>query len=276
MGCTVVKYLLVLLCGLASVAGSAFAADLPKREIGPAPALAPVFTWAGFYIGTQTAAINLDGNVRTSGNAGSTIAEVASLRRPGSLSLDDTNLASGAQVGFNVQYGAIVLGLEGDLAFADVSPRSLFFSPASDPSAFRQDLEWFGTARGRVGFAFDQALIYATGGLAFGDVTNKVAFLRNTDFAFQHMGRSSDWGVGYAIGGGVEFLLPAFLGDFSIVGRLLGASSVTVKAEYLYFDLGDKNVLVNAVPGAGINSFTSNFETKGHTGRIGFNYRFGT
>jgi outer membrane immunogenic protein len=134
MGCTVVKNLLVLLCGLASVAGSAFAADLPKREIGPAPALAPVFTWAGFYIGTQTAAINLDGNVRTSGNAGSTIAEVASLRRPGSLSLDDTNLASGAQVGFNVQYGAIVLGLEGDLAFADVSPRSLFFSPASDPT----------------------------------------------------------------------------------------------------------------------------------------------
>jgi outer membrane immunogenic protein len=118
-----------------------------------------------------------------------------------------------------------------------------------------------------VGFAFDQALIYATGGVAFGDVTNTVAFLRNTDFVFQHVGRSIDWGVGYTVGAGVEFLLPAFLGN---------ASFATVKAEYLYFDLGDKNVLVNALPGFGINSFTSKFETKGHIGRLGFNYRFGT
>jgi hypothetical protein len=49
------------------------------------------------------------------------------------------------------------------------------------------------------------------------DVTNSVAFLRDTDFAFQHAGRSSDWAVGYAVRAGVEFLLPAFLGNFSIV-----------------------------------------------------------
>jgi outer membrane immunogenic protein len=272
----VIKKLAALMYGLASFASLANAADLPRRDLASAPALAPVFTWAGFYVGTQTAAINLDGNVRTNGNAANTIAEVATGRRPASLSLTESNLASGAQVGFNVQWGSVVLGLEGDLAFADVSPRAIFVGTLNDPSAFRQDLEWFGTARGRVGFAFDQALIYATGGLAFGDVTNSVALLRNTDFAFQHVGRSSDWAVGYTVGAGVEFLLPAFLGNFSIVGRLLGANSVTVKAEYLYFDLGDKNVLVNALPGFGINSFTSNFETKGHIGRLGFNYRFGT
>jgi outer membrane immunogenic protein len=272
----VIKKLAAIMYGLASFATLANAADLPGRDIGPAPALAPVFTWAGFYVGTQTAAINLDGNVRTRGNAANTIGEIATGQRPASLALNETNLASGAQVGFNVQWGSVVLGVEGDLAFSDVSPRALFFSTLNDPSAFRQDLEWFGTARGRVGFAFDRALVYATGGLAFGDVTNRVAFLRNTDFAFQHAGRSSDWAVGYAVGAGVEFLLPAFLGNFSIVGRLLGANSVTVKAEYLYFDLGDKNVLVNAVPGGGVNSFTSNFETKGHIGRVGFNYRFGT
>jgi len=127
-----------------------------------------------------------------------------------------------------------------------------------------------------VGVAFDRVLVFATGGLAFADATNRVSFHRNTDFAFQYVGRSSDWAVGYAAGAGVEFLLPAALERFSFIGRLIGASSVTVRAEYLYFDLGDKNVLVNAVPGVGLNSFTSNFETKGHIGRVGFNYRFGT
>ena len=119
-----------------------------------------------------------------------------------SLSADASNLASGAQVGFNAQFGSVVVGVEGDLAFPDVSPRATFFSPLNDPSAFRQDLDWFGTARGRAGIAFDQMLIYATGGVAFGDVTNSVAFLRNTDLAFQYAGRSSDWAVGYTVGGG--------------------------------------------------------------------------
>src|SRR5215216_4355888 len=240
----------------------AAAADLPQRDFPSIPMAAPVFTWAGFYFGTQTAAINLDARFRTSGNAAGTISDIAANRRPASLSADASNLASGAQIGFNAQFGSVVVGVEGDLAFADVSPRATFFSPLNDPSAFRQDMEWFGTVRARVGMAFEQVLIYATGGVAFADVTNSVAFLRNTDLAFQYLGRTSDWAVGYAVGGGVEFVLPASLGNFSLIGRLIGASSVTVKVEYLYFDLGDKNVLVNAVPGVGVNSFTSNLKPR--------------
>ena len=199
---------------------------------------------------------------RTSGNAAGTISDIAANRRPASLSTDASNLASGAQVGFNAQFGSVVVGVEGDLAFPDVSPRATFFSLLNDPSAFRQDLDWFGTARGRAGIAFDQVLIYATGGVAFGDVTNSVAFLRNTDLAFQYAGRSSDWAVGYTVGGGVEVLLPPSLGKFSLLGQLIGSSSVTVKAEYLYFDLGDKNVLVNPVTGFGANSFTTMWTPK--------------
>jgi outer membrane immunogenic protein len=119
-------------------------------------------------------------------------------------------------------------------------------------------------------------LVYATGGLAFADVTNRVSFHRATDSAFQYLGRSSDWAAGYAVGGGVEFMLPAALERFSFIGRLIGASSVTVRAEYLYFDLGEKSVVVNALPGIALNSFGSQFETRGHIGRVGFNYRFGT
>jgi outer membrane immunogenic protein len=261
---------------LAGLAGQALAGDLPRGTPAmPLPA-APAFTWAGFYIGTHTALIGLDGTIRTYGNAPNTLAEIAAAQRPASLSIDDASFASGAQVGVNAQFGAVVVGVEGDLTYGGASRREFVFGALQEPNVFRQDLDWLGTARARAGVVFDQVLVFATGGLAFADVTNRVSFHRTTDFAFQYVGRSSDWAVGYAIGGGIEFLLPAALERFSFVGRLIGASSVTVRAEYLYFDLGDQNVPVIGVPGVGLNSFTSNFESKGHIGRVGFNYRFGT
>jgi outer membrane immunogenic protein len=260
---------------LAGLAGPVLAADLPQRAHPPFAA-APVFTWAGFYIGTHTAAISVEGTISTSGNAPNTLAEVVAGQRPASLSSDNANFASGAQVGFNAQFGSAVVGVEADLTYGGASRREVSFGTLNEPNIFRQDLDWLGTARARVGVAFDQVLVFATGGLAFADVTNRVSFHRAADSAFQYVGRSSDWAAGYALGGGVEFLLPTALERFSFIGRLIGASSVTVRAEYLYFDLGDKNVVVNAIPGVGLNSFTSNFETKGHIGRVGFNYRFGT
>src|SRR5215218_6264310 len=67
----------------------AAAADLPQRDFPSIPMAAPVFTWAGFYFGTQTAAINLDARFRTSGNAAGTISDIAANRRPASLSADE-------------------------------------------------------------------------------------------------------------------------------------------------------------------------------------------
>ena len=59
----------------------------------------------------------------TSGNAAGTISDIAANRRPASLSADASNLASGAQVGFNAQFGSVVVGVEGDLAFPDKTLR---------------------------------------------------------------------------------------------------------------------------------------------------------
>ena len=270
------RRLVIWSAALAGFAGPVLAADLPRHAPPTAVPIAPVFTWAGFYFGTNTAVINVHGTIRTYGNAPNTLSEIASGQRPSSVSSDNTNFASGAQIGFNTQFGSTVIGVEADLTYGGVSRREISFGALNEPNIFRQDLDWLGTARGRVGVAFDQVLVYATGGLAFADVTNRVSFHRPTDSAFQYLGRSSDWAVGYAVGGGVEFMLPAALERFSFIGRLIGASSVTVRAEYLYFDLGEKSVIVNALPGVALNSFTSHFETRGHIGRVGFNYRFGT
>ncbi|HEY8565756.1 MAG TPA: porin family protein [Beijerinckiaceae bacterium] len=268
---------LAVLTTTALAAGAAHAADLPSR-VAPAPMLPlpPAFTWSGFYVGTYSALISAENKITTQGNAANTIGNVATGRRPAAIDDDRTGRLSGAQIGYNLQFGMFVAGVEADIALANVTPKSVYVSPLADVSYFRSDIDAFGTVRGRLGVALDNVLIYATGGLAGADITDRVAFFRNTDRAFQFVGKKSGVEYGYTVGGGVEIALPASLQQYAFVGRLLGATAVSIKAEYLYYDLGDRNVVVNNIPGVGVNSYTSNFERTGHIGKIGFNYRFGT
>lgn len=272
------KRLALASASLLVLAGAAAAADLPPRAAAPMVPVAPAFTWSGFYVGTHNGYMNLNSTVRTQGNAPNTIANVAANRRPAEISNDGERIFSGVQAGYNLQFGRTVIGIEADVSYTDLSARNAFISTLSDFSLFRQDIDFFGTVRGRFGIAFDQFLVYGTAGVAGADVNQRVAFLRNTDLALQFAGRRSDTEFGFTVGGGIEFVVPTWLRGFDPLGYLLGPAAVpTVKAEYLYFDLGDNNrVLVNAIPGVGLNSYTSQFETKGHIGKIGFNYKFGT
>jgi len=64
----------------------------------------------------------------------------------------------------------VVVGVEADIQAADVQDT---FHGTTDNGLVgfaRQDLEWFGTVRGRLGWAFDHTLIYGTGGFAYGRV----------------------------------------------------------------------------------------------------------
>ena len=110
---------------LAGFAGPVLAADLP-RHAPPTPfSVTPVFTWAGFYFGTNTAVINVHGTIGTHGNAPNTLSEIAAGQRPSSVSSDNTNFASGAQIGFNMQFGSTVVGVEADLTYGGVSRREI-------------------------------------------------------------------------------------------------------------------------------------------------------
>lgn len=241
--------------------------------------IAPIFTWGGFYIGDHTGVMFNETRIRTRGNAPNTIANVAANRRPARVRLeDDFSFTTGLQAGYNFQVGSFVFGPEVDLAYTGrVQDREIFVSGLGDVSVFRQEMDFFGTIRGRIGFtAFNNVLLYGTGGLAYAGIENRVGFLRNTDGAFQFLGKKDEVAVGYAVGGGMEFQLPAQLSFLNFVGPLIGARQVSIKAEYLYYDLGRSSVLVDAVPGVGLNSYTSRFDTTGHLGKIGLNYRFGT
>ena len=262
------------------IAGSALAADLPSRKFAPvAPApvavAVPVFTWTGFYIGAHAGYTFTDNEVRTAGNAANTIANVAANRRPARLSFEDEGFIGGGQLGFNYQLGGgllgggLVFGVETDISYTDLSRDRSFTSSVGDPSTFHQSQEFLGTVRGRLGLAFDRVMVYGTGGFAYGEIDNRVEFFRNTDQALQFTGRNSNIETGYAVGGGIEFALPT--GSFP----LFSSNAVTLKAEYLYYDLKDRSVLVQAVPGVGVNSYTSRFETEGHVVRGGINFKFG-
>lgn len=235
------KYLLsgVAALGLLAAAGAASAADLPSRK-GPvaAPYYPPVFTWTGFYVGVnagyawgQIDSTNL-GVLSTNGFLGN------------GFGFDDPDgFTGGAQVGYNYQIGQWVLGLEADFQGADLQAEA--FDAFSGIRA-SNEINWYGTVRARVGYAFDRFLPYLTGGFAYGQVKNKIA---------TPLGAVSDDNTqyGWTIGGGLEY---AF------------TNNLTAKIEYLYIDL-DKETI--NVPFGTINT---NVETKFSVVRAGLNYKF--
>jgi outer membrane immunogenic protein len=136
----------------------------------------------------------------------------------------------GGTIGYNWQFGQAVVGVEGDLDWSGIKGTTTAFCA---PGCTTQN-HWLSTVRGRVGYAFDRILPYLTAGLAVGDINSTLPGLP---------GGTAD-NAGWTVGAGVEFGVIA---------------NVTVKAEYLYVDLGNFNCGLNCGLLAGGNtSFTSN------------------
>jgi outer membrane immunogenic protein len=197
----------VALTGLVAGAGAVSAADLPARTAPVAPIAAPIvpiFTWTGFYVGVN-AGYGWQNNEDNSFFVppGTFVTAPAA---SGVVSFADDNgdgFVGGAQVGYNYQIGTFVVGLEADLQWADLGGSSgTAFVPAGFPPTFvpagaAGGVDWFGTVRARLGFAFDRALVYGTGGFAYGGA--------DTDDDFGLVNSDDDVRTGWALGGGVEY-----------------------------------------------------------------------
>ncbi len=190
---------------------------------GPPPPVyvaAPI--WSGFYIG-------VNGGYGETANDGP---------------LSPSGGFGGGQIGYNWQglfgYSPWVIGIEADFQGAGISD-SDFYGENS--------LNWFGTVRGRIGYAAGPALIYATGGFAYGDVQSKGNVLG--------LGYDvSETQTGYVVGGGVEYKFnPAW----------------SVKGEYQFINL-DANNLNGAGP---LNGSLYSDRSEINTFRLGLNYAFG-
>ena len=146
----------------------------------------------------------------------------------------------GGTIGYNYQIGQAVVGFEGDIDWADINGTT---NNACALGCKTSD-SWLSTVRGRLGYAADRFMPYITGGAAFGDI--KAA---TPGFA----GGNSDR-AGWTLGAGLEFAV---------------AQNWSLKAEYLYVDLGKFNCGISC--GAAVTdnvSFTTNLI------RAGVNYHF--
>jgi outer membrane immunogenic protein len=259
-----------------ALAGTALAADLPRRAAPPLlPPPLPIFTWTGAYFGINAGYISSDrSTVNVAGLNAVAAANVATGARPAQVRLETDGFTGGGQVGYNYQIGNFVLGVEADAAYTDMDRTVAVVGTTGALTAHRSTLDYLGTVRGRLGIAFDRVLVYGTGGFAYGDVTNTgLYFAPAGSGVLQFSGRSSQTETGWAAGGGIEYALPtdSFLNFFR-------SSAVTLKAEGLYYDLGRRNVaILNTGAGPAANpGYVARFEQSGFIARVGLNYKFGT
>jgi outer membrane immunogenic protein len=283
---------------------SAFAAIAATAAFGAHAQTAPTFNWTGPYVGIN-AGDDFDGATRFDRATGAGTNNVASLAagiRPTGQAVHGSGFTGGAQIGYNYQLGAgsryglgllglggagVVGGLEADAQYTDIHRNDTLsnttnLGPLVTPSttAFTRvnqydgDLDFLGTVRGRLGLAFDRMLIYGTGGFAYGDVQRQAVFYGpNTPTTPFFTGESNGMRTGFTYGGGVEYAVTAnsFLDRFNV----FHASGMTIKAEYLHYDLGADTVTLAGVNGgAGIGSYTYRVRTDGDLVRAGINYKF--
>ena len=262
------KRVLVLSGLLVVGAVPAMAADLPYKA--PPPVMAPLPTWTGFYLG-------LNGGYswgRSSRELNFVTATGATLIAPsGVVTTGGTELEGGlfgGQIGYNWQTANWVFGFESDIQWANQRGSRAFngLIPLAGGGALTgavvdQKLEWFGTFRGRGGFLVGQsALLYVTGGLAYGSLQTDIALAGLTAAGAGIAATASGSGtrVGWTVGTGLEW-------KFS--------PNWSAKVEYLYMDIGSTtNTAFITTPagvtvGANVTSRVTDNIIRG-----GFNYQF--
>ena len=264
--------LVTSLAAFTALTAAASAADLPRRAPPPVFVPVPVFTWTGAYFGINAGYITSTRDTVTTVGVFPVNTGVINGNRPGFLPLPKDGFTGGGQVGYNYQFtpgSGVVVGIEADAAYTDLERSRAFRGNAGGITIARQTQDYLGTVRGRLGYAFDRTLVYATGGFAYGDVNNRVVF-ENAAGTPTFFGNRSRTETGYAAGAGIEYALPtdSFLNFFK-------SSAVTVKAEGLYYDLGRRSIAVAALPGS-TGAYVSRFQNEGVLGRVGLNYKFGT
>jgi len=259
-----VRYVLPGVVALVATA-PALAADLPRRNIPPAPEVAaPIpFNWTGVYVGLNGGSgFRRDvTTTRPDGTLDAFDAETLALLRLDRDKSDDNGFVGGGQVGYNYQltpgFGPVI-GVEADAQFADLNRKRAWtesysavgndFSLVEQANvSTRSSLNYLGTVRGRLGYAFDRVLVYGTGGFAYGHADYRYGVDFNYSLAttgalpvtgvIPYAARSDRWRTGYAYGAGLEYALP--------VESMLGlppSSAVTLAGEYLHYDLGTETV----------------------------------
>ena len=248
-----------LLASLISVLPvGAFAADLPHRAPAPAPAFTSAPTWAGSYLGVDVGGGWTKNSGSWIGNAAPAV--IGSLI--GTAPQNASGIVGGLYGGHNWQSNNIVFGIEADIEASSLSKTSnvtsldVALAPLGPIAAVseRSRLPWQGSLRGRIGYSFGSALLYATGGLAVASVETRVT---NTGRPSPDSFRKTV--SGWTLGAGVEYAID---------------TKWSARAEYRYSDFARFNNSLNAsvfIP----NSVIVNQHVTESVVRVGLTYKFG-
>ena len=248
---------------------TALAADLPMT---PPPPPVPVFTWTGIYVGGQIGYAWGSGNLNYSGYD-----PFDAISFDTGVSAAPRGVMGGAHAGYNFQVNQWVFGLEGA-----IDGTSLRNSVTTNLSAFQGSTVSAtansgiqGSIRGRAGIAWDRALIYATGGVAFASFNTSYNFIGNLNGSplingggtFNASNDFSNTRTGWTVGGGVDYAV---------------TDNWSVFAEYRYTAFGTVSNPGLAEAGfIGAPVLTSALLNVNRTWNqsqveVGFSYKFGT
>lgn len=230
-----------------AVAASAFALG---AVAAPAAAQEPA-NWTGFYAGADLGILSAshDWHVDDSEIDGGEGGEAGFGVVQESKDFSETVATGAIHVGYMQQLGSVVLGAEGGWGLANVDERHSF--DGAEGVNVHSEAHSYGTISGLVGFAAGNLLCFGKGGVAISDLEHT---FNDNGVVTDLDPRQEDDGVGWVVGGGVEYLLTPKL-------------SVRLDAEYLKIEDDGK------VSGGG-ETDKFEIETTFATGRIGFNYRF--
>ncbi len=207
------KTMLVAAAALIGSVGVAAAADLggyrgPSMKDEPLPAIYP--TWGGFYVGGNVG--YGWGNVKNDFTFGDTISD------------DPNGVIYGGQIGYNFQRGNIIFGLEASLNGTGMDDSKSVFI-VDESGKLKNQIDWYATGVGRLGYASGSWLFYGFGGVAWGNVKTKLS-TDSGDFSDS----DSATHIGWTAGAGIERLI---------------SGNLSVRLEYSHVDLGSETVFKN-------------------------------
>jgi opacity protein-like surface antigen len=301
-GIAVLAFLLVFQAGNFAQAQQPAAEQAKEKPVKPhsaqpAAALAPTlppptYNWDGFYAGMNVGAAwgAYDPTTATTRDpqVGYLLhpADIAAVNAAGAQVIDPLGFAGGGQVGYNLQFGRSLLGIEGEadyLHLLGAANSGAIRYPAGGSGFFNgnfklnqfvvssyADADWLMMLRPRVGLTANNWLFYVTGGLALTKLQGQLLFTDGNARgavlgAFQE-GNIDTFRAGYAVGGGIETAL---------------TDRLSLKAEYLWVQFGDvaaHQVASNFISGftpPSPQNFSQSMKLSANLVRLGLNYRFG-
>jgi outer membrane immunogenic protein len=241
---------------LALLALGSIPAGAADMRVAPRAVPVPVATWTGCYIGGDFGAEwgRDQGYTETSAST-STRVKVS----PGAAvtgAYDMSGAIGGFHGGCNYQFGYWVVGAEGDWSAVNKSGQASEF-PIGFPSWIENtQVRWLATARGRLGYAWDKWMLYATGGAAWAKI-DSAEF--NTNAPTTTATIQTDRRSGWTVGAGFEYMLPY---------------NWSIRAEYLYVQFNSYTTFTTPPFGLGALTNQNTGRLNDHIWRMGISYKF--